>query len=206
MWQLYAVALSGCLRQNWGGGHFSHYVFIPDAAQVCQGQPPPSTSPPTTIWSPSGCCFAQPWLLWRCSAVSVEHFAVAGLIRPGLGWLLHVITVSSTAVIPERPGSHEGQAYCPEFNQLHIIPSAPPFSRQTPHIRPSLGWCWASVADAGPTSTQRRLNVLCLQGLYLPGIPGDRQPVAASTLYRRLRCCTSFEPVYIVPKKWRHSF
>ena len=30
-----------------------------------------------------------------------------------------------------------------------------------------LGWCWASVVDAGLTSNQHCVNVTCLLGVYL---------------------------------------
>ena len=44
---------------------------------------------------------------------------------------------------------------------LHI------FSSQTRDVEPMLGWCWPSVADAGPTSTQHWLNASCRMTLHL---------------------------------------
>ena len=35
----------------------------------------------------------------------------------------------------------------------------------TKNIHPMLGWCWPSVYDAGPTSAQHRVFVLCFDGI-----------------------------------------
>ena len=41
-------------------------------------------------------------------------------------------------------------------------------TQQTPDVHPMLGWCWASVVDGGPTSTQHWGNVTCTDRRQLP--------------------------------------
>ena len=44
------------------------------------------------------------------------------------------------------------------------VPFTVPHRTLTRHVDPMLSWCSASVADAGPTSTQHWVNVSCLLG------------------------------------------
>ena len=39
-------------------------------------------------------------------------------------------------------------------------------SQQTRGVGPMLGWCWASVVDDGPTSSQHWANASCLPGFF----------------------------------------
>ena len=45
-----------------------------------------------------------------------------------------------------------------------VTNNTPLISLQTRYIEPMLSWCWPSVVDDGPTSTQHWLNVSCLLG------------------------------------------
>ena len=42
-------------------------------------------------------------------------------------------------------------------------------TQQTRSVKPVLVWCWASVADGGPTIAQHRVNVLCLTACTIKG-------------------------------------
>ena len=64
------------------------------------------------------------------------------------------------------------------FSVRHEIVSAlagASFGRKTTRdVDPVLFWCWASVADGGPTSNQHRVNVTWLLGINLFGHRGGK--------------------------------